>query len=125
LNIQLFSQNVKSIFGFELLVIMSSRYAYDPSLAVATVVAILFAGVFIGTALQTLRYKSWVWLFMVLGVAMEAGGYIARAASTKDVTNGNLYVVQFLLVFLAPVFMAAACYIVFVSEVPWPTCELS
>jgi hypothetical protein len=47
---------------------------------------------------------------------MEAGGYIARIISVNDVYSKNVYIVQFSLIVLAPVLMAAACYIVFVSD---------
>lgn len=44
---------------------------------------------------------------------MEAIGYIARCFSVQDVTNKPTYVLQFALVILAPVLMAACCYVVF------------
>ena len=46
---------------------------------------------------------------------MEAGGYITRCLSIKKDTNKNLYIVQESLIVLAPVLMAAACYVVFVG----------
>jgi len=44
---------------------------------------------------------------------VEAGGYIVRCISTQNIYDKNLYVVQFTLVVLAPVLMAAACYVLF------------
>ena len=37
-----------------------------------------------------------------------------RSISTQNVTNKPLYIAQFTLIVLAPVLMAAACYVVFV-----------
>ena len=45
---------------------------------------------------------------------VEAGGYIIRCISTQNTTDKDIYVVQFSLIVLAPVLMAAACYVIFV-----------
>jgi hypothetical protein len=44
---------------------------------------------------------------------VEAAGYIVRCLSTQNVSNKTLYVAQFCLIVLAPVLMAAACYVIF------------
>lgn len=44
---------------------------------------------------------------------VEAVGYIARCFSTQDVTKKPIYVLQFALIILAPVLMAACCYVIF------------
>jgi len=46
---------------------------------------------------------------------VEAAGYILRAIATKHVYDKTFFVPQYVLIVLAPVIMAAACYIVFVS----------
>ncbi|PMD23042.1 RTA1 like protein [Hyaloscypha hepaticicola] len=88
-------------------------YRYKPSLDAAIVVAILYTLAFMGTIFQFLRYRSWVWTVMVVALGMEAAGYITRCISAKNVDNKDLYIIQYTLVVLAPVLMAAACYIVF------------
>ena len=93
-----------------------SFYHYDPSLSAAIVAAVLFSLAFIGTSVQWLRYKSWVLIVMVLAVGMEAGGYIVRCISTQHVNTKVIYAVQYCLVVLAPVFMAAVCYVLFVGQ---------
>ncbi|CAI7672468.1 unnamed protein product [Penicillium pancosmium] len=90
-----------------------SHYRYDPSLAAAIVAAVLYGIAFLLTLIQWIRYKSWVWLTMVVAAAMEAIGYIARCISTQNVTEKSVYVLQFALVILAPVLMAACCYVLF------------
>jgi RTA1 like protein len=107
-------------------------YRYKPSLDAAIVVAVLYTLAFVGTLLQFVRYRSWVWTTMVLAAGseyfpntkqqeisidketVEAAGYIARCLSVNHVDNKNLYIINFTLIVLAPVLMAAACYIVFV-----------
>ena len=47
---------------------------------------------------------------------VEAAGYVARCISVQNVDNKDLYIINFALVVLAPVLMAAACCIVFVNS---------
>ncbi|OOQ88102.1 RTA1 domain protein [Penicillium brasilianum] len=91
----------------------ASFYHYNPSLAVAIVAAVLYGIAFILTFVQWIRYRSWVWAVMVVAAAMEAVGYIGRCISTQNVTDKPIYVLQFSLIILAPVLMAACCYVLF------------
>jgi len=88
-------------------------YRYTPTLGAAIAVGVIYSLAFIATIVQFIRFKSWVWTVMLLASGMEAAGYIVRSISTKHIYNKNLYVTQFSLIILAPVLMAAACYIVF------------
>ncbi|TVY20544.1 Protein RTA1 [Lachnellula arida] len=90
-----------------------SHYEYDPSLAAAIVAATLYTLAFAATFILWIRYKAWVWVVMVVAAAMESIGYIVRCLSTQKPDNKVLYVLSFALIVLAPVLMAAACYIVF------------
>lgn len=110
----------------------ASYYRYDPSLAVAIVAAVLYSIAFVLTFIQWIRYKAWIWAIMVVASAsklnlqiyshvtyrsnklpVEAVGYIGRCVSTQNVTARSIYVLQFALIILAPVLMAACCYIIF------------
>ncbi|CZR61014.1 related to RTM1 protein [Phialocephala subalpina] len=88
-------------------------YHYSPSLSAAIVVAVLYTLAFIGTVFQFMRYRSWAWTAMVAAAGMESAGYILRSLSTQNQTDKNLYVSSYSLIVLAPVLMAAACYVVF------------
>ncbi|KGO73876.1 Zinc/iron permease [Penicillium italicum] len=88
-------------------------YHYNPSLAVAIVAAVLYTIVFLLTTVQWIRYRAWVWSVMVLSAVMEAIGYIGRCVSVQNTLKRPVYVLQFALVILAPVLMAACCYILF------------
>ncbi|KAF4263868.1 hypothetical protein KXW98_002499 [Aspergillus fumigatus] len=50
---------------------------------------------------------------MIIAVAMEAIGFISRSISAQHVSERTPYVLQFSLIILAPVLMAACCYILF------------
>jgi len=45
---------------------------------------------------------------------VESAGYIVRSISTQNVSNKPIYIAQFTMIVLAPVLMAAACYVIFV-----------
>ncbi|KAJ5925099.1 ZIP metal ion transporter [Penicillium verhagenii] len=91
----------------------ASYYRYNPSLPVAIVAAVLYTIAFVLTFIQWIRYKAWVWFIMVVAAAMEAVGYIGRCISVENVTARSVYILQFALIILAPVLMAACCYILF------------
>ena len=78
-------------------------YRYKPSFDAAIVVAILYTLGFLGTILQFLRYRSWVWTVMVLASGSE---YHWRQRSTRSIlTNisGGGWV----------------CYKVYISQERW------
>ncbi|KAI1769183.1 RTA1-domain-containing protein [Hypoxylon sp. FL1150] len=90
-----------------------SFYKYDPSEAVAAVATALFGIAFIWSTFMTIRKRAWVWTVQLLAIFMEVLGYGDRIKSAGDPTNLNLYAVQFCVIILAPVLMAAAVYVVF------------
>ena len=52
-------------------------------------------------------------MFTLTSLSVEAVGYIGRCISTQNVTDKPIYTLQFSLVVLAPVLMAACCYVLF------------
>ena len=121
----------------------STFYLYNPSTAAAIVFAILYAVENIILLYQLIRYRAWAWIaFCAASISksdlkswirrtstssflasrskadfsqVELLGYIARVVSTKNVDQKGIYVAQFALVVLAPILMAAAYYVIFVS----------
>lgn len=49
----------------------ASFYHYNPSLAVAIVAAVLYGIAFILSFVQWIRYRSWVWVVMVVAAASK------------------------------------------------------
>lgn len=78
-------------------------YRYTPSTDAAIVVSVLYTLAAVGTVLQFLRYRSWVWTVMVIAACMESAGYITRIISTKNVLEKNIFVASYSLIVLAPV----------------------
>ncbi|CAG1968302.1 unnamed protein product [Fusarium graminearum] len=96
-----------------------SYYLYNPSKPLAGVAAGLFGLSFLVTLYQIIRKKAWVWIFMLLAIAMEIVGYAARIKSASEPTEKKPYVLQFTLIILPPVLMAGVIYVVFGRIVYW------
>ncbi|CEI61860.1 hypothetical protein FVEN_g2916 [Fusarium venenatum] len=96
-----------------------SYYLYNPSKPLAGVAAGLFGLSFLVTLYQIIRKKAWVWIFMLLAIAMEVVGYAARIKSASEPTEKKPYVLQFTLIILPPVLMAGVIYVIFGRIVYW------
>jgi hypothetical protein len=96
-----------------------SFYHYDPSEAAAGVFAVLFALSFLHATWKIFRRRSWVWLVFLFAVGMEVVGFAARVVSARDTTARNPYIISFLMILLAPVFMAGVIYVLFGRIVFW------
>ncbi|KAH8668335.1 RTA1 like protein-domain-containing protein [Xylariales sp. PMI_506] len=92
---------------------IKSFYDYTPSKPVAVVACIIFAVNALYALFQVFRKRAWIWLVMVFAIAMDCFGFGARIKSAGDVENQGIYIAQFLLVILAPVFMAGIIYVIF------------
>ncbi|KAI0122202.1 RTA1 like protein [Daldinia grandis] len=90
-----------------------SFYPYDLSEAVAGVCLALFGITLVWSSVLTIRKRAWVWTVQLLAILMEVVGYAVRIASAGNLTNLNLYAVQFCVIILAPVLMAGVIYVVF------------
>lgn len=91
--------------GFEL-------YRYDPSLAAAIIFILAFT---LTTALhgyQLLRTRTWFFIPFFIGGTFEAVGYVGRAISATQTPNWALgpYIIQSILLLVAPALFAASIY---------------
>ncbi|KAI1374674.1 RTA1 like protein-domain-containing protein [Hypoxylon crocopeplum] len=91
----------------------ASFYNYDPSEPVAAVCCALFGIAFLWSTIMIIRKRAWVWTVQLLAIFMEVLGYAVRIKSAGDVSNLNLYAIQFCVIILAPVLMAGVIYVVF------------
>ncbi|KAH7407937.1 RTA1 like protein-domain-containing protein [Cadophora sp. MPI-SDFR-AT-0126] len=89
---------------------ITNWYDYEPVLAPAIVFGILYTVAFAVTTYQFFRYKTWFWICMVVGALMEAIGYVGHIFSVAEEGDKGLYILQFVMIFIAPAVMAAACY---------------
>jgi len=96
-------------------------YIYDPNIpaaAVGATIIILLSAVLI---YQYVRYRSWFFWAAIIGVLMETVGFACRLDSATDEHHDLPFLIAFLMILLAPSFLAAACYTAF-SRVVWFSC---
>ncbi|KAF5615348.1 rta1 domain protein [Fusarium sp. NRRL 25303] len=93
----------------------NDRYKYDPSMAAAVIFVVSFSLSGLYHGFQVIKFRSWYFIPFVVGCAIEAIGYAARAISASEEagqwTKGP-YIIQALLLLLGPPFFAASIYMV-------------
>ncbi|KAJ6005439.1 hypothetical protein N7451_003383 [Penicillium sp. IBT 35674x] len=89
-------------------------YNYDPSPSAAVAFAVFFGLSAAFHIWQVLRNRSWFFIPFVIGGIFEAVGYAARYYSAKQTPDWTTmpYVIQELLLLLAPSFFAASIYMI-------------
>lgn len=94
-------------FGFK-------YYHYDPSLAAAAVILVLFAISTLVHLFQLIRFRTWYFIPFVIGGICETIGYGGRIGSALETPNWTLtpYIIQTLLILIAPALFAASIYMV-------------
>ncbi|KIW71427.1 hypothetical protein PV04_03596 [Phialophora macrospora] len=95
------------------------RYNYPPSFAAAVFFLIVFAAVLAVNVFQFFWHRAWFWWVMIFAVTLEFVGYLTRAMSIKDLDNRGLFIIQTVVILVAPAVMAAACYMAFGRVVLW------
>ncbi|KAH8725632.1 RTA1 like protein-domain-containing protein [Phaeosphaeriaceae sp. PMI808] len=87
-------------------------YRYSPS----NVAAIIFVTAFFLTTflhiVQLVKKKTWYFIPFVIGGLLEASGYIGRIISHNDLWALGPYIMQSLLILIAPALLAASIYII-------------
>ncbi|KAH7207924.1 RTA1 like protein-domain-containing protein [Fusarium redolens] len=92
-----------------------SFYRFDPSTAAAVIFIVLFSITTIVHVFQMIKTRTWYMLAFCLGGISEIAGYVGRAInSTEDPGCWTLgpYVVQSVLLLIAPALMAASIYMI-------------
>ncbi|KAK4666307.1 hypothetical protein QC763_405050 [Podospora pseudopauciseta] len=89
-------------------------YDYDPNLPANVVFTVLFSIVTIGQFYFLIRKRTWYFLAFAIACLFEAVGYAARCVAVKEAPNFTLtpFLIQTLLILLAPALMAASIYMV-------------
>jgi len=95
------------------------RYNYPPSFAAAVIFVVLFGIAAAVNLFQLFRHRAWFWWVMNFAVIMELVGYVSRAVSVKNLDNRNIFIVQTVMILVAPAVMAAACYMSFGRVTIW------
>ncbi|EJU02136.1 hypothetical protein DACRYDRAFT_107073 [Dacryopinax primogenitus] len=89
----------------------SGVWPYVPSFAVSFIAVILYSIVTALLLACMVQYKACWFVALILGVVMETMGFGARTRNTQDLNNNGLYKMQLCCTILAPIFTAAAEYI--------------
>ncbi|KAK4553329.1 hypothetical protein LTR86_009629 [Recurvomyces mirabilis] len=87
-------------------------YRYHPSLAAAVVFLVAFTIVTGWHAVILFRRRTWYYTPFLIGSIFEIVGYCGRIASTKDLWALGPYIIQSILLLVAPALFAASIYIV-------------
>ncbi|EXJ68067.1 uncharacterized protein A1O5_08682 [Cladophialophora psammophila CBS 110553] len=89
-------------------------YHYDPSLAAACVFVVLFGVSTIWHAFLIAKHRTWYFIPCLTGGIFEIVGYAARGVSHGQAPDPTLapYVIQTLLLLVAPALFAASIYMV-------------
>jgi RTA1 like protein len=89
-------------------------YRYDPSIAAAVIFIVAFS---LSTCLhlyQLIRTRTWFFISFFIGGVFESIGYVGRAVSSTQTPDWTLgpYIIQSLLLLVAPALFAASIYMV-------------
>ncbi|KAF1995602.1 RTA1 like protein [Amniculicola lignicola CBS 123094] len=85
---------------------------YTPSLAGGVIGAIVFLVLTGAHIFRLIRNRTWFCIPFVVGGLFEAIGYAGRAAAHSDTTSKGPYIVQSVLILIAPILFAASIYMV-------------
>ncbi|KAI9820107.1 MAG: hypothetical protein M1832_003814 [Thelocarpon impressellum] len=88
-------------------------YGYTPSFVLAVLGVAIFALSTLVHLFQVVKYRTWYFIPIVVGSAMEVVGYAFRCLSAKVSPYNIIYfVVQYFFIVVAPVMFSAAIYTV-------------
>ncbi|KAK4445438.1 RTA-like protein [Podospora aff. communis PSN243] len=89
-------------------------YKYDPSLPAAVVFAIAFGASTTFHAYQLARWRTWYFLPFLVGGLFSTLGYILRGVSISEKPDYSrpTYIIQTVLILLAPALYAASIYMI-------------
>ncbi|KFY77917.1 hypothetical protein V499_02819 [Pseudogymnoascus sp. VKM F-103] len=89
-----------------------SRWPYSPSLAGGAIMTGIFAILTLLHTVRLFRTRTWFCIPFIVGGIFETIGYGARAASNSNRESLPLYIMQALLILLAPILFAASVYMI-------------
>ncbi|KAK2010937.1 RTA1 like protein [Colletotrichum eremochloae] len=86
-------------------------YGYTPSFVLAVIADVFFFLLLFIHTWQVVRYRSWYFVTIPIGLLFEIVGYVARSLSAKvDPYNLIYFILNYFFIVTAPVFLAAGIY---------------
>ncbi|KAM0227885.1 hypothetical protein ACHAPO_011174 [Fusarium lateritium] len=83
---------------------------YEPSKAAAITTCVIFIILTLAQTWRVFRTRHWFGITIIIGGIFEVVGLAARAYSRDDLNGIGPYVIQILLILLAPILFAASIY---------------
>ncbi|KAF1361124.1 RTA1-domain-containing protein [Lizonia empirigonia] len=87
-------------------------YRYHPSRTAAIIFVVAFALTTVLHTFQVCKRRTWYFIPLVVGGIFEVVGYVGRLLSTNDLWALGPFIMQSLLLLIAPALFAASIYIV-------------
>ncbi|EPS27452.1 hypothetical protein PDE_02395 [Penicillium oxalicum 114-2] len=85
-------------------------YRYTPSIVAAAIFAVIFLVITFAHGLRLCRHGTYFFVPFIIGLLFECAGYIARIFSHFDTKALGPYIVQTMLILVAPPLFAASIY---------------
>ncbi|KAF1950024.1 RTA1 like protein [Byssothecium circinans] len=85
-------------------------WLYKPSIAGGVIGAIVFFILTGAHAFRLVKNRTWFCIPFIIGGLFEGIGYAARAAAHSDIQNKIPYIIQSILILVAPILFAASIY---------------
>jgi hypothetical protein len=92
-----------------------SAYGYRPSVALNSILLALFIVALVASTTQTIIYRSWWIVPLIIGLMFEVGGYTARVYATSKperLFQKDPFLAQLVLLVIAPALFSAVNYTV-------------
>jgi hypothetical protein len=87
-------------------------WPYTPTIAAGVIAALVFAVLTSAHVWQLIRNRTWFCIPFVVGGLFETIGYAARAAAHNDTESKTPYIIQSVLILVAPILFAASVYMI-------------
>ncbi|OAL52709.1 RTA1-domain-containing protein [Pyrenochaeta sp. DS3sAY3a] len=87
-----------------------SYYDYTPSVAAAAIFIIIFLILVVIHILRLIKTRTWFCIPFIIGGLFEVFGYVGRALGKSKPSTLGPYIMQALLILLAPILFAASIY---------------
>ncbi|KAL3427229.1 RTM1 [Phlyctema vagabunda] len=87
-------------------------YRYKPSMAAAILFVVLFIATTSYHIFQMITKKTWYFIPLIIGCFFEIFGYVGRGISAHDQWSLGPYIMQNLLLLIAPSLFAASIYMI-------------
>ncbi|KAF2997931.1 hypothetical protein E8E13_005334 [Curvularia kusanoi] len=87
-------------------------WPYTPSVAGGAIAAVAFALLTSAHVFRLMKNRTWFCIPFVIGALFETIGYAARAAAHNDTISKTPYIIQSVLILIAPILFAASIYMI-------------